>query len=799
VTVPEASVVTRTEDERLLTGRGTFLDDLENDALAVAFVRSPHAHARIVDIDVSAALDVPGLVALYTHEDLTGRAAGPLPVSIPHPALTAPRTPFPLARVEVNHVGEAIVMVVAEDRYAAEDVVDRIVVEYLPLPPVVGIPAAARGDLLVHEDVPGNLAGVITQTSGDVDAALAQAPHTLELDLSIERSMASPLEGRGVSARLDPADGHLLVRTSTQVPHAVRAAVAHMLDRAPSTVDVVTPDVGGAFGVKGVRPWPEEVLVPWAVERLGRPVKWVEDRREHFIASAQEREQLQHVRVGFDDTGRVLAYDVDILHDVGAYTQYGLVVSQNTTSHLLGPYKVAAKRASLRALYTNTVMVAPYRGAGRPEATFAVERTMDAIADRLGLDRLLVRERNLVQPHEMPFRQGFLGQDRREVVYDSGDFPATLTKLRALIGWEEAIAFRDRARRAGRRVGIGAALYVENTGLGPYEGAHVRVEPDGGVVVVTGLSDQGQGHRTVLAQIAAAELGVPVGAVHVVTGDTRRFPRSVGTFASRGVVTGGNAVALAARRVRAQALRVAGAALEIDPADLELADGHARVRGDGRTAIALSTLALLADPLRYAFVEGVTEAARFSATGTAPPGTPAGDDHPGLEATDYYAPPQSTYANGAHAAIVETCSTTAEIRVLRYCVVHDCGNVVNPMIVEGQVHGGLAQGIAGALFERTAYDEHGQLQNASFMDFLMPYATEIPTVELDHLETPSPLNPLGLKGAGEAGIIPVSAVIASAIEDAERFAIRRMPLSPSELFDLRRQQTVGGLPAPGTG
>jgi CO/xanthine dehydrogenase Mo-binding subunit len=254
-------------------------------------------------------------------------------------------------------------------------------------------------------------------------------------------------------------------------------------------------------------------------------------------------------------------------------------------------------------------------------------------------------------------------------------------------------------------------------------------------------------------------------------------------------------VALAARRVRAKALRVAGAALEIDPADLELADGHARVRGDSRTAIALSTLALLADPLRYAFVDGATEAARFPVTGTAPPGTPAGDDNPGLEATDYYAPPQSTYANGAHAAIVETCSTTAEIRVLRYCVVHDCGNVVNPMIVEGQVQGGLAQGIAGALFERMAYDEHGQLQNASFMDFLMPYATEIPTVELDHLETPSPLNPLGLKGAGEAGIIPVSAVIASAVEDAERFPIHRMPLSPSELFDLRRGQTADGLPA----
>jgi aerobic carbon-monoxide dehydrogenase large subunit len=783
--------VTRTEDKRLLTGGGRFLDDLDHDALAVAFVRSPHAHARVVDIDVTEAVDTPGLVAVYTHDDLSGRAADPLPIALPHPALTSPRAPFALARDEVNHVGEAVVMVVARDRYAAEDAAERISVAYETLAPVVGLDAALAADNLVHHDVPGNVAGIIQQQRGDVESALAAAPNVLELDLSIERSMASPLEGRGVYAQVDPVNDHLLIYSSTQVPHAVRAAVAHVLGRPQDTVQVVAPDIGGAFGVKGVRPWPEEVLIPWAALRLGRPVKWVEDRREHFVASAQERAQAQHVRVGFDDDGRVLAYDIEVLHDVGAYTQYGLVVSQNTSSHLLGPYRVDAKRATVKALYTNAVMVAPYRGAGRPEAAFAMERMMDAVAEQTGLDPLTVRERNLVRPEQMPYPQGFVGQDRREVVYDSGDFPATLDKLKALVGWDDFVAFKERARGEGRRVGIGAACYVENTGLGPYEGGHVHVETNGRVLVAVGLSAQGQGHQTAFAQVAADELGVPMQDVHVTTGDTRGLRHSGGTFASRGLVMGGNAVALAARRVRTQALQVASSALEVDPSDLEIVEGHIRVKGDPQSAIPLGAVAAMANPLRYAFDEGVQTASRFAGAVT-----PLVDGaEPGLAATEYFSAAQSTFANGAHAVVVETDPQTAEIRVLRYCVVHDCGRVVNPLIVEGQVHGGVAQGIGGALYERLVYDEHGQLLNASFMDFLMPYVSEVPTVEIDHLESPSPLNPLGVKGAGEAGVIPGSAALASAIEDAEGFPIRQMPIGPSDLFALRQRYASGQWPA----
>ncbi len=374
------------------------------------------------------------------------------------------------------------------------------------------------------------------------------------------------------------------------------------------------------------------------------------------------------------------------------------------------------------------------------------------------------------------------------MIYDSGDFPASLAKLKKLVGWDEFADYRDRARAEGRRVGIGLACYVEGTGVGPYEGGWVKVETDGTVVVATGLTTQGQGHQTVLAQIVATELGVPVERVTVTTGDTRRFGYAVGTFASRTAVMSGNAVALAARNVRAKALRIAGDALEADPDDLEIVDGSVRVRGTEGASIPLSTVAVLSNPLRYAFDAETERATQFA--GTADPDAPpvAEGEEPGLEGTGYYSPTRSTFANGMHATIVETDPDTAEIKVLRYCVVHDCGPMINPRIVEGQIHGGVAQGVGGALYERMAYDEDGQLLNASFMDFLMPYATEVPAIEADHLETPSPLNPLGLKGAGEAGVIPGHAVIAAAIEDAEGIPITRMPISPSELYELRREQ-----------
>ncbi|MET7464776.1 aerobic carbon-monoxide dehydrogenase large subunit [Nonomuraea sp. NPDC005501] len=777
--------VRRREDRRLLTGRGRYVDDLGQDALAAAFVRSPHARARIRDIDVSAALDVEGLVAIYTWEDLPERVGRPLPLLIPHPALTHGRTAYPLAREVVRHVGEPVVMVVAADRYLAEDACALINVDYEPLKPVVGLEEAALGARLVHDDVPGNVGARLVQEVPARDGrsareAVEEAPHTLAFRLDVERSAGMPLEGRGVHARWDGTD--LRVHSSTQTSTSVRMAVAAALGLPLPHVEVIAPDVGGGFGVKIVHPWPEEILVPWAAMRLGREVKWTEDRREHFVSSAHERAQVQYVRVGFDDDGRVLGLDVTILHDHGAYTPYGIIVPIVTSTQLLGPYKIGAYRVEFSAIYTNTVQVTPYRGAGRPQGVFCMERTMDRIARHLGKDRTEVRRANFIEPDEFPYDQGMIFQDGRPLIYDSGDYPRMLAMLKELIGWD---AFE---RRPGRGIGIGC--YVEGTGVGPYEGGHVQVTSDGRVHVSTGLTSQGQGHETVFAQIAATELGVPIERISVVTGDTRRFGYAVGTFASRAAVVSGNAIALACRKVRAKALRIAADALEADPADLEITDGVVHVVGTPSASVPLATVAVLANPLRYAFDDEAVRATQFA--GASSPDRPpvAEGDEPGLEGRDYYSPIRSTFAAGMHAAIVETDPLTAEIRVVRYAVVHDCGRLVNPMIVEGQIHGGVAQGIGGALYERMVYDGDGQLLNASFMDFLMPYATEIPRIETAHLETPSPLNPLGVKGAGEAGVIPVSAVIASAIEDAEGITIDRMPISPSELFELRAHRVT---------
>ncbi|MEV0199253.1 aerobic carbon-monoxide dehydrogenase large subunit [Nonomuraea sp. NPDC050691] len=779
--------VRRREDRRLLTGRGRYVDDLGPDALAAAFVRSPHARARIRDIDVSAALDVEGLVAVYTWEDLPERAGRPLPLLIPHPALTHGRTAYPLARDVVRHVGEPVVMVVAADRYLAEDACALIHVEYEPLKPVVGLEEAAHGARLVHDDVPGNVGARLVQEVPARDGrsareAIEEAPHTLAFRLDIERSASMPLEGRAVHARWDGTD--LRVHSSTQTSTSVRMAVAAALGLPLPHVEVIAPDVGGGFGVKIVHPWPEEILVPWAAMTLGREVKWTEDRREHFVSSAHERAQVQYVRAGFDDDGRVLGLDVTILHDHGAYTPYGIIVPIITSTQLLGPYKIGAYRVEFSSIYTNTVQVTPYRGAGRPQGVFCMERTMDKIAQHLGKDRTEVRRANFIEPDEFPYDQGLIFQDGRPLIYDSGDYPRMLAMLKELIGWD---AFE---RRPGRGIGVGC--YVEGTGVGPYEGGHVQITSDGRVHVSTGLTSQGQGHETAFAQIAATELGVPIERISVVTGDTRRFGYAVGTFASRAAVVSGNAIALACRKVRAKALRIAADALEADPADLEITDGMVHVVGAPSASIPLATVAVLANPLRYAFDDETVRATQFA--GASSPDRPpvAEGDEPGLEGRDYYSPIRSTFAAGMHAAIVETDPLTAEVRVVRYAVIHDCGRLVNPMIVEGQIHGGVAQGVGGALYERMVYDGDGQLLNASFMDFLMPYATEIPRIETGHLETPSPLNPLGVKGAGEAGVIPVSAVIASAVEDAEGFPVDRMPISPSELFDLRRRHAGGG-------
>ncbi|TFV90194.1 xanthine dehydrogenase family protein molybdopterin-binding subunit [Blastococcus sp. CT_GayMR20] len=778
--------VRRREDARLIIGKGRYLDDIGHHALAAAFVRSPHAHARITDIDVEAALDVEGLVAIYTYEDLHGPMAEPLPVLIPHPQLHSPRTGYPLANGIVNHVGEPIAMVVAIDRYIAEDAAERIAVSYEELPVVVGVDAAREAAHWVHEDVPSNVAAHHHQETGDVEPALAASPHTLSFTQYIERSACTPMEGKGVHARWDPDDGSLRVYTSTQASTSVRAAIAAKLQLSLDKVEVIAPDVGGGFGVKIVHPWPEELLVPMAAIALQQEVKWAEDRREHFISSAHERQQKQEITVGFTDEGRITALDVHIWHDNGAYTPYGIIVPIVTATQLVGPYVLPVYRVIVESVYTNTVIVTPYRGAGRPQGCYAMERTMDRIADELGLDRALVRERNLIQPDQFPYDHHLTFQDGRPVIYDSGDYPGLMAKLKTLVGWDDVETLRAEASSRGKQLGIGMALYVEGTGPGPYEGGHVQVLGSGKVLVSTGLTSQGQGHETVFAQIVASELGVPIEDIEVTTGDTRRFGYAVGTFASRAAVMSGNAIALAARGVKEKALRIAADVLEASPDDLEIDNGVVQVKGVPGSSVPLRTVAVLSNPLRYAFDEAAKQATQFAIPGSDDKPPVAVGDAPGLEHRDYYSPIRSTFASGAHAAIVEIDPQTWEIDVVKYAVVHDCGNVVNPMIVEGQVHGGVAQGVGGALYERMAYDKDGQLQNASFMDFLMPYASEVPEIDIDHQQTPSPLNPLGIKGAGEAGVIPGTAAIASAIEDAVGRRIAAMPISPTELYDLVR-------------
>jgi len=441
--------VRRREDARLIIGAGRYLDDIGAGAYAAAFVRSPYAHARVVDIDVTPALDVDGLLAIYTYEDLTGPMAEPLPVLIPHPQLTSARTGYTLVRDVAHHVGEAVVMVVAVDRYVAEDAAALIAITWDELPVVVGVDAAEAAVHAVHPDVPDNVAARHHQETGDVEAALAASAHTLSFTQYIERIASMPMEGKGVHARWDADDSALRVHSSTQASTSVRAAIAAKLELSLEKVEVVAPDVGGGFGVKIVHPWPEELLVPMAAMKLGHEVKWVEDRREHFISSAHERQQRQEISVGYDDDGRITALDVLVWHDNGAYTNYGIIVPINTATQLCGPYDIPVYRARVNSVYTNTVLVTPYRGAGRPQGTFAMERTMDRIAQERGLDRLEVRRRNLIQNDQFPYDWGLTFQDGRPLVYDSGNYPGLVDKLEALVDWPGIEARRAEAAVRG--------------------------------------------------------------------------------------------------------------------------------------------------------------------------------------------------------------------------------------------------------------------------------------------------------------------------------------------------------------
>ncbi|HVH63152.1 MAG TPA: aerobic carbon-monoxide dehydrogenase large subunit [Candidatus Dormibacteraeota bacterium] len=764
--------VQRLEDERLLRGKGQYTDDLEEGALECCFVRSHFAHARIVSIDASAAREASGVHAVYTAADLPFGQVD-LPLLIPHPNLTHGRTQRCLASEIVRYAGEAVAFVVADSRYLAEDAAELVQVEYEPLPVVITPEAAERAEHLVHDDAPGNVAAELIQEVGDVDRAMTSAPHRKHLRFRYERGAASPMEGRAVWARWSDQERKLTVYDSTQSPTSIRGGLAVLFGLPESNVEVVAPDVGGGFGPKIMLFYPDELLVPFAAMRLGRPVKWTEDRQEHFTAVNQERGQVHDVDVAFDDEGRVLALSDDFIHDAGAYTPYGIILPIITAAQLPGPYRIPNYRVRFRDLYTNATPTSPYRGAGRPHACFVMERTLDAIAAELGIERVEIRRRNFIQPDEFPYSVGIGWQDGNQVVYDSGNYPELLRRAVEKLG----------PKPAGDHIGFGLGVYVEGTGVGPYEGAHVQVLVSGKVVAATGIPNQGQAHATVWAQIVADELGVDVKDVEVTSGDTRRFPWGVGTFASRSAVVAGNAMHVAARMVAERARQVAADHLEANPDDLELAGGRVRVKGSPDRGMPLGAVAVLSNPVRYAFGGGTEAATQFAAKPRSGPPLAPGD-HPGLEATGYYSPTGSTWASGCHAAYVHVDPKTYRLEILKYVVIHDCGRVINPLVLQGQIEGGVAQGIGGAFYERLAYDSDGQLRNASFMEFLIPYATEIPAIEIDHIETPSPLNPLGVKGAEEAGVIPVGAVIGSAIEDALGVPITEMPLSPLKLYEM---------------
>jgi len=776
--------VLRNEDARLLTGDALFVDDVRLPGmLHVAFLRSDHAHARIRGVDLTRARRRPGVVAVYAAGDL-GDYWRPGPLLVPPPPIKGlvfhEATQVPLAKDKVRHVGEPIAMVVAESRYVAEDALEDIVLDLEPLPAVVDLEAALAPDApRIHEQLASNVAAHAVQRKGDYAKARAKAHRVIARRFRFDRGLAAAIENRAVVAQWDARAEELTVWDTTQAPIPIRNGLARLLGLPELQVRVIAPFVGGGFGPKIMMFYPEEVLVPWAARRLGRPVKWCEDRRENFTATTQERGQLHDAEIAVDKKGRILGVKDSFVHDTGAYDPYGLTVPINTQCTLLGPYVVPNYESEFTAVFTTKPIVTPVRGAGRQHGVFVIERLLDAAARELGMDRVEIRRRNFIRPRDFPYDNQIIFQDFQPLLYDSGNYEPALAKAAEMIGYERFVREEQpRLRAEGRHVGLGIVCYVEGTGIGPYEGARVTVEPSGRVRLATGVGTQGQGHFTVFAQIVAEALGVDPRDVHVVTGDTREFGWGTGTFASRGAVVAGSACRAAAEAVREKALALGSRLLGVRPGKLVLAGGRVCVRDHPERGIPLGELALKANPLR----------------GAVQPGT-----EPGLEATAYFGPARGSTASGVHAMIVAVDPETAQVEIKRYVVVHDCGTQLNPMIVEGQIQGGVAHGIGNAFYEQLVFDDNGQLLNASFMDYLLPTALDVPTVELGHVQTPSPFNPTGAKGVGEAGAIPTGALFAQAVEDAlagSGVEIREMPLSPGRLHELLAEARAGAGAAP---
>jgi len=765
----------RNEDARLLTGQALFVDDVHLPNMAhVAFLRSPYAHARIVSIDTSAAEELPGVIAVHTAESLGEywKQGPPLVAPPPIERLTFHSQSQPiLAKDKARHVGEPIAAVVAENRYLAEDALHRIIVNYEPLPAVVDLERALEPETVpVHENLETNLAAHVIQEIGDYEAIRAQAEVIVRRRFTYDHGAAAAMENRGIVADWDGKSQRMTVWDTTQAPIPIRNGLAGMLGLSEHQVRVIAPFIGGGFGPKIMMFYPEEMLLPWLSMQYNRPMKWIEDRAENFVATTNERSQIHEAEIAMTKDGRILGIHDVFLHDTGAYDPYGLTVPINSQCTLLGCYDIPNYYSEFTMIFTNKTIVTPYRGAGRQHGVFVMERLLDLAAAELGIDPVEIRRRNLIPPDAFPKDNKIIYQDFTPLVYDSGNFGPVLEQALEKIDYEQFVKEEQpRLRAEGRKVGIGIVTYVEGTGIGPYEGARVQVQPSGKISVVTGVGTQGQGHFTAYAQIVAEQLGTDLKNIDVVTGDTDQFHWGTGTFASRGTVVAGNAINEAAKDVRAKILKKAAEMFKVKENELALQDGQVYVQADPEQAISLGELAALANPLR----------------GAVKPGS-----EPGLESTNYFGPATGATASGAHAMIVEVDPETYRVEILKYVAVHDAGRIINPLLVDGQVQGGIAQGIGNAFFEQLIYDENGQLLNGTFMDYLLPTALDVPPIIIGHEETPSPLNPLGVKGAGEAGAIPVGALFCQAVENAlevESLELLDIPLSPSRLWEAVKQ------------
>jgi carbon-monoxide dehydrogenase large subunit len=766
--------LTRREDRRLLTGRGQFIADLElPHMLHAVFVRSPLAHARIKAIDLSRAAAAPGVVYALGGPELAQLLP---PVSDTQLALPSkwttqvqhkfinPQQPL-LAHDKVRHVGEAVAVVVAVDHYAAEDAAELVELDLDPLPAVLDPEAAlGTGSPIVHDKFGTNLIGAFTIAKGDADAALLRTPRRLKRRFHHHRYAAMPMECRGVVGMHDPRTDSITIWSATQVVHWLRREAAGVLKLPEARIRCVALDVGGGFGVKG-HVYPEDLLIPFLARKLGRPVQWIEDRREHLICSCHSRDQIHDVEVGFDDAGRILALHDSFLVDCGAWNPIGAGIAYNTAAHLSGPYKIGTLKISGSIAATNKVPNAPYRGAGRPEAAFAMERIMDLIAGELGIEPAEVRARNMVRADEMPYAAGLPYRDGQPIVYDGGDYPAALAKALAALGGVEAFRARQRAaREEGRYLGLGIGCYVEGTGVGPFESALVRIEPSGKIFVTSGACPQGQGMETIFSQVVADAWRVNPDDVVISLADTAAIAIGFGTIASRTTVTLSAAIHGATEKLRTKVFAIAANLLECAASDLELRQGGVGIVGVPGSEVSLAKVA---------------QAARPGWDNGRPPGVDAG-----LEETYYFEPPTVTWSYAVHAAVVEVDPELGRVKIADYAIAHDCGVVVNPMLVEGQIVGGAVQGIGGALLERIHFDAEGQPLTTSFMDYLLPTVHELPRITLAHQHSPSPLNPFGVKGVGEGGPIAPPAAIANAVADALRpfkAEFNQTPVAPQDI------------------